>query len=127
MSERIPVGNKIAAVARDVTLPLMTDVEIAQVWSLITKKLFDQPVELDFATLGVIAQYILARPTILLPDIMGRFAVPNPQNPSKQDEVTTNRNRSLLSVVSTLSDIDFFTLPLGQEAEAARYVELPDK
>ncbi|KAF9381500.1 hypothetical protein CPB97_007716 [Podila verticillata] len=120
VSERIPVGNKIAAVVRDVTLPLMTDVEIAQVWSLITKKLFDQSVELDFATLGVIAQYMLARPKNLLPDIMGRFTVPNPQNPSKQDEVTTNRNRSLLGVVSMLSDMDFFTLPLGQEAEAAR-------
>ncbi|KAF9376366.1 hypothetical protein CPC16_000227, partial [Podila verticillata] len=120
VSERIPVGNKIAAVVRDVTLPLMTNVEIAQVWSLITKKLFDQSVELDFATLGVIAQYMLARPTNLLPDIMGRFTVPNPQNPSKQDEVTTNRNRSLLGVISTLSDMDFFTLPLGQEAEAAR-------
>ncbi|KAI9231620.1 MAG: hypothetical protein BYD32DRAFT_430373, partial [Podila humilis] len=120
VSERIPVGNKIAAVVRDVTLPLMTNVEIAQVWSLITKKLFDQSVELDFATLGVIAQYMLARPTNLLPDIMGRFTVPNPQNPSKQDKVTTNRNRSLLGVISTLSDMDFFTLPLGQEAEAAR-------
>jgi hypothetical protein len=122
VSERVPVGNKVAAVVRDVTLPLMTDIEIAQVWSIITKKLFDEPVELDFATLGVIAQYTLARPRILVPDLAGRLSLPDPRNPSKQDEMTTNRNRNLLGVVSTLSDMDFFTLPLEQEAEGARYI-----
>lgn len=122
VSERVPVGNKVAAVVRDVTLPLLTDIEIAQVWSLITKKLFEEPVELDFAALGVIAQYTLARPQILVPDLMGRLSLPDPRNPSKQDEVTTNRNRNLLGVVSILSDMDFFTLPLEQEAERARYV-----
>ncbi|KAG0357350.1 hypothetical protein BG005_003627 [Podila minutissima] len=90
VSERVPVGNKVAAVVRDVTLPLLTDIEIAQVWSLITKKLFEEPVELDFAALGVIAQYTLARPQILVPDLMGRLSLPDPRNPSKQDEVTTN-------------------------------------
>ncbi|KAF9301053.1 hypothetical protein BGZ74_007193, partial [Mortierella antarctica] len=120
VSERVPVGNKVAAVVRDVTLPLLTDIEIAQVWSIITKKLFDEPVELDFAALGVIAQYTLARPQILVPDLMGRLSLPDPRNPSKQDEVTTNRNRNLLGLVSTLSDMDFFTLPLEQEAEGAR-------
>ncbi|KAG0082034.1 hypothetical protein BGZ92_011923, partial [Podila epicladia] len=120
VSERIPVGNKIAAVIRDVALPLMTDIEIAQVWSIIAKKMFDEPVELDFASLGVIAQYTLARPQILVPDLARRLSLPDPRNPSKQDETATNRNRNLLGVVSTLSDMDFFTLPLEQEAEEAR-------
>ncbi|KAG0018956.1 hypothetical protein BGZ81_010012 [Podila clonocystis] len=120
VSERIPVGNKIAAVVRDVVLPLMTDVEIAQVWSILTEKLFNQSVELDLATLGVIAQFTLACPKILVPDIMGRLSLPDPRIPSEQNEVTTNRNRNLLGVVSTLSDMDFFTIPLEQEAEGAR-------
>ncbi|KAF9329526.1 hypothetical protein BG006_007390 [Podila minutissima] len=122
VSERVPVGNKVAAVVRDVTLPLLTDIEIAQVWSIIIKKMFDEPVELDFAAIGVIAQYTLARPQILVPDLTGRLSFPDPRNPSKQDEVTTSRNRNLLGVVSTLSDMDFFTLPLEQEAEEARSI-----
>ncbi|KAG0344176.1 hypothetical protein BG004_004681, partial [Podila humilis] len=121
VSERIPVGNKCAAVIRDFTLPLMSDVNIAQIWSLISPVL-DRPVELDYSTLVVIAQYVITRPTILIPEIFRYLTTPEVRTTSEQDRAVAVKNRNLLGVASALGDLDFFNLPMDQKADSDRSI-----
>ncbi|KAF9412471.1 hypothetical protein BGZ94_001033, partial [Podila epigama] len=119
VSANIPVGTCTAATMRELTFPLMTDVELVQGWALLAGSL-DEAKELEKPTLDVFAQYIMARPSHFMPEVINRLQLPDPRQKTVVDELVVVRNRNVLGIILSLGDRDFFLLPLEQEAERVR-------